>query len=148
MIESGKTTIKYRQELISGRSRTAATSKMEHFVVIVNAWKPLTIITNCSILDVAAALDPPLIPTPHLHIYHICCKVLTCHLHFARYHAKDKVHYWNINSFSTNWKLPKWTSREIAELAGMSLRNTVLQGTSLWKLVQFCKYNLHFFSQF
>ena len=35
-----------------GGSRTAATSKMEHFV---------TIVTKRSILDVAAALDPPLI---------------------------------------------------------------------------------------
>ena len=40
--------------------RAAATSKMEHFVIIVNGWKPLTIITKYSILDVAAALDPPL----------------------------------------------------------------------------------------
>ena len=31
---------------------------MEHFVIIVNGWKPLTIITKRSILDVAAALDP------------------------------------------------------------------------------------------
>ena len=29
-----------------GGSRTAATSKMEHFVIIVNGWKPLTIITK------------------------------------------------------------------------------------------------------
>ena len=43
-----------------GGSRTAATSKMERFVIIVNGWKPLTIITKRSILDVAAALDPPL----------------------------------------------------------------------------------------
>ena len=45
---------------IRGGSRAAATSKMEHFVIIVNGWKPLTIITKRSILDVAAALDPPL----------------------------------------------------------------------------------------
>ena len=44
-----------------GGSRTAATSKMEHFVMIVNGWKPLTIITKYSILDVAAVLDLPLI---------------------------------------------------------------------------------------
>ena len=44
-----------------GGSRTAATSKMECFVIIVNGWKPLTIITKHSILDVAAALDPPLV---------------------------------------------------------------------------------------
>ena len=43
-----------------GGSRTAATSKMERFVIIVNGWKPLTIITKHSILDVAAVLDPPL----------------------------------------------------------------------------------------
>ena len=36
------------------------TCEMEHFVIIVNSWKPLTIITKSSILDVAAVLDPPL----------------------------------------------------------------------------------------
>ena len=45
----------------SGGSRTAATFKMEHFVIIVNSWEPLTIITKSSILDVAAVLDPPLL---------------------------------------------------------------------------------------
>ena len=29
-------------------------------VIIVNGWKPLTIITKSSILDIAAFLDPPL----------------------------------------------------------------------------------------
>ena len=43
-----------------GGSRTAAMSKMEHFVIIVNGRKPLTIITKSSILDVAVVLDPPL----------------------------------------------------------------------------------------
>ena len=43
-----------------GGSRTAAASKMEHFVIIVNGCKPLIIITKSSILDVAAVLDPPL----------------------------------------------------------------------------------------
>ena len=45
---------------VRGGSRTAATSKMEFFVILVNGWKPLTIITKCFILDVAAVLDPPL----------------------------------------------------------------------------------------
>ena len=44
-----------------GGPRTASTSKMERFVIIVNGWKPLTIITKRSILDVAAALGPPLV---------------------------------------------------------------------------------------
>ena len=43
-----------------GGSKTAATSKMERFVIIVSGWKPLTIITKRSILDDAAVLDPPL----------------------------------------------------------------------------------------
>ena len=43
-----------------GGSRAAATPKMERFVVIVNGWKPLTVITKRTILDIAAALDPPL----------------------------------------------------------------------------------------
>ena len=32
---------------------------MKHFVIIVNGWKPFTVITKCSILDVGAVLDPP-----------------------------------------------------------------------------------------
>ena len=46
--------------VIRGGSRTAATSKMERFVIIVNGFRPLTIITKRSILDVAAILEPPL----------------------------------------------------------------------------------------
>ena len=40
--------------------RAAATSKMEWFAILVNDWKPLTIIIKCSIFDVAEALDTPL----------------------------------------------------------------------------------------
>ena len=43
-----------------GGPRTAATSKVELFVIIVNVSKPLTIITMSSTLDVATVLDPPL----------------------------------------------------------------------------------------
>ena len=46
--------------VIRGGSRTAATSKMKRFMIIVNGFKPLTIITKHSILDVATVLDPPL----------------------------------------------------------------------------------------
>ena len=49
--------------LIRGGSRAAATSKMERFVTIVNGFQPLTIISKRSILDVAAALGPPLLIT-------------------------------------------------------------------------------------
>ena len=53
--------IKISFNILRGGSRTAATSKMERFVIIVNGFQPLTIITKRSILDVAAVLDPPLI---------------------------------------------------------------------------------------
>ena len=45
-------------------SRTPVRSKMESFVITVNGWKLLSlliIITNRSILDVAAVLDPSLL---------------------------------------------------------------------------------------
>ena len=47
-------------EISGGECRTAATSKMELFGTIVNGCKPLTIMTKCTVLDVAALLDPPL----------------------------------------------------------------------------------------
>ena len=43
-----------------GGPRNAATFKMDLFVIIVDGFQPLTIITTCSNLDVAAVLDPPL----------------------------------------------------------------------------------------
>ena len=46
--------------LCRGGSRTAATYKVNRVLIIVNGWKPLTIITKRSILNVAAVLDPPL----------------------------------------------------------------------------------------
>ena len=46
-----------------GGSRAAATFKMERFAIIVNSFQPFTIITNLSILDLAAVLDPPLVLT-------------------------------------------------------------------------------------
>ena len=49
--------------LFRGGSRVAATFTMECFVKIVNGFLPLTIITKCSILDVAAGLDPSLLLT-------------------------------------------------------------------------------------
>ena len=45
---------------IRGGSRTAATSKVQLFVIIVNGFQLLTIITKSSTLDVAAVLNPPL----------------------------------------------------------------------------------------
>ena len=39
-------------------SRTGATSKMKHFLIIINGWKTLTFITKSPILAVAAVLNP------------------------------------------------------------------------------------------
>ena len=50
----------YLLSMSRGGSRTAALSKMELFLIVVNGFQPLTIITKCFILDVAAALDTPL----------------------------------------------------------------------------------------
>ena len=55
--------------LLRGGSRAAATSKMDCFVIIVNGFQPLTIITKPSILDVAAALDPPLTEIYEIVVY-------------------------------------------------------------------------------
>ena len=52
--------IKITLVMIRGGSRAAATSKMERFVIIVNGFQPLTIITKRFILDFAAVLYPPL----------------------------------------------------------------------------------------
>ena len=40
-----------------GGFRTAATSKMELFVIVVNGFQPLTIIKKSSILDIAVVLN-------------------------------------------------------------------------------------------
>ena len=60
--ETGVCCFKYSEVFCSkrfrGGSRAAATSKIECFVITVNGFQPLTIITKHSILDVASALDP------------------------------------------------------------------------------------------
>ena len=44
-----------------GGSKDVATSKVERFVIIVNGFQPLTIISKRSILNVGAVLDLPLV---------------------------------------------------------------------------------------
>ena len=56
-------------QMFRGGYRAAATSKMELFVIIVNGFQPLTMITKHSILDVPVALDPPLMLLYILIIY-------------------------------------------------------------------------------
>ena len=59
--EQMKNSLSVSSDIFRGGSTAAATSKMERFVIIVNGFQPLTIIAKPSILDVVAALDPPLI---------------------------------------------------------------------------------------
>ena len=60
-LEYSSTLLLDHQLLIAeAASRTAGTSKMEHFVIIVNDWKALTIITKRSILHLTAVLHAPL----------------------------------------------------------------------------------------
>ena len=56
-----------RLSISRGGSRSAEKSKMERFVILVAGFQPLTIITKRSILDVAAALDPPLISIKNMN---------------------------------------------------------------------------------
>ena len=44
-----------------GGSKDVATSKVERFVIIVNGFQPLTIISKRSVLNVGAVLDLPLV---------------------------------------------------------------------------------------
>ena len=60
LILNRKYTIFKSEHISRGKSRTVATFKMERFKIKVNDWKPLNIITNHSILDVAGVLDPPM----------------------------------------------------------------------------------------
>ena len=52
-----------------GGSRTAATYKMECFVIIINGFQPLTIITKHSILDVAASPISVCEPVPYFGLF-------------------------------------------------------------------------------
>ena len=63
---SCKNESKNQKTTIRGGFRTAATSKMELLVITVNGFQLLTISTKCSILDVAAVLDPPLMIIHHI----------------------------------------------------------------------------------
>ena len=78
--------------------RTPPISKMEHFVTIAKGWRPLTIVTKISILDIIGTLDP----RKHLLIYlslqlkmlgvtentnyTVACKLKTCKNEFVRKH--------------------------------------------------------------
>ena len=71
--------------IFRGGSRAAETSKMERFVIIVNGFQPF--ITKRSILDVAAALDPPLI----LQLSQRILRITTVALEITTPHLEQKL---------------------------------------------------------
>ena len=74
-----------------GGSRTVATSKMERFVIIVDAFQSLTTIAKRSILDVATVLDPPLVLTESLLSI------------VSNYVSQIKYHIYNVNLGDKNY---------------------------------------------
>ena len=63
---------------------------MEHFVIIVNGWKPLTVIAKCSILDVAVVLDPP--------VHMDACLNTSVHVALIFYFSKSIKEHSDLNS--------------------------------------------------
>ena len=88
-------------------SRTTATSKMEHFRIILNGFQPLIIITKSSILDVATVLDPPLITFIKNHVSlfswcdfsFLCYKPFRCFYIFFWLNVPDVMIWINIPFF-------------------------------------------------
>ena len=87
-----------------GRSRTAATSKVELFAIIVNGFKPLNIITKCSILDVAAVLD----------LLHGCNSKLKIYKRYMIYRLAwiHKKQAWYINTWTKSFLNYSWCSHD------------------------------------
>ena len=78
---------------------------MERFVIIVNGWKPLTIITKRSIFDVAAALDPP------LKWYNVIKHFRLCISKVLKYYNSNDVYKLKHSSEILNVKIRRFTSR-------------------------------------
>ena len=78
--------------------RTPPTSKMEEFVIIAKGWRPLTIVTKSSILDIIGALEPlkPVLISLSFQLktlgvtentnYAVACELKICKNLFARKH--------------------------------------------------------------
>ena len=94
-----------------GRSRTAAKSKMEVFVIIVNGWKPLTIITKSSIFVVAAVLDPALVTisindkwVSKTFLLSFRTFLKTSDFYCVRFSLSNGFHFYQIDIYALNWE--------------------------------------------
>ena len=79
-------------------ARAAARSKIEIFKIIVNGFHPFTIIKKCSILDVAAVLDPPLSSSYETYYYKFSQQPLC-----KQYEANKSFFFSSEKNTSTNW---------------------------------------------
>ena len=92
-----------------GGSRTAAASKVELFVIIVNDWKPLTIITKSSTFDAPAVLDPPLITVEKICFQEEISMFLVTYVELGNYiQSPPRVHG---NMKPRTWSRPKFSFR-------------------------------------
>ena len=76
---------------------------MERFVIIGKGFQPLTIITKCSILDVAAALDPPLSASFR---FVTSAPIFYYLSNFKKVKQKSLTHHHQDESFLFHWDLP------------------------------------------
>ena len=114
-------------QIVRDGSRTAATSKMQHFVIIVNCWRH-------SILDAAAVLYPPLIKV----LWSYCqvnfvdgcrndARIQTFSIHFANFINSKWINWESVWSFH-------WT-RNVLELF-IYIRWTVFIVISIFILIR------------
>ena len=98
-----------------GGYRAPATSKMERFVIIVYAWKPLTIITKRSILNVAAALDPPLDSIVGILAYLESCQIFMIEFFVLKKFTTFNRQLFSQKMFITDiWQVSKYASEHNA----------------------------------
>ena len=109
-----------------GGSRTAAASKMEHFVIIVNGFQPLTIITKRSILDFEAGLHPPLETCHYKNYGKLEIQIIFWNSHFSYFFSYALTHLWPMFTFYSFWKFHIIKVRFRGYTIGTFFRNTLV----------------------
>ena len=94
-----------------GGSRTTATFKMERFVIIVNGFQPVTIITKNSTLDVTAVLDPPL-QNAEISTNFLVCFFQCCEQHETKWKLCICTNFWVLSSVKIGYLQRRSTTRK------------------------------------
>ena len=104
-------------------------------MIIVNGWKPLTIITKSSILDVAAVLDPPLGLRSKFLVGQLSRGVLnsSCYKNFAKKTERQSTSLLKICMVSVKSPFYGHCSSIVKKRLGNELSNTL--ETALLKLL-------------